>query len=524
MTAETRESDVVAIQLPGIRDYDQHHDTARQHRFLPRYEMYESTGDIIISDPVWGSERIGDWPGDKIFAEFFMHPVFRRLADIEQLTLPEWYATMPGTTGFTRWEHAWGSVVFVRQMIRQAEAEGREFTDREKLILQLRTFVSDAGHTAFSHLGDWLRQGYGGAEDSHDQELQDYLERAGVNDILRRHEIEPDEVIFPEVQDWVECPSPDLCVDRVDYGAREILRWVAPYSAEIWRNAFRLDKDNRLVMRNEEIAKYFGLCFGLLATEHWSHPTHRLQLQLFGDIVKGAVLQGSFYVDRAVHPIDGLYTTDKDILSGLRMVGTLNNDLHALLLDIGRAQRRIFAHGREKEIESYLARYEPRPHFGEPEPHQPFPHPLRNNGWPMEYSDVLPQAVEMFPISGQEEAQTLIDPAFFNIFLPALKPRAIDPPFMREGSICRVSEVDAHYAAALEEMRQIQSQPYLARIYMSPRALERLQKRLADVRAEWNQALARERSDLSRDQVVWSLGTVGLLAMARSAVDISTRY
>lgn len=198
----------------GQEDFDQHYVTGRQLRQLPRYEYHEEEKAIYIDDPVWGREKIGEWEGDEVFCDLYTHPVFQRLAGIEQLTLPKQYATMPGSYDFTRWEHVWGSMVFVRKMIRQAEAEGQIFTPEEKRNLQLRTLLSDAGHTAFSHMRDWVRQGFGGAENSHDEELFEFLETHGVNDVLRWRGIAPRDVIFPPRQDWVECDPPKLCVDR----------------------------------------------------------------------------------------------------------------------------------------------------------------------------------------------------------------------------------------------------------------------------------------------------------------------
>lgn len=516
------------VQLPGHHDFDQHYTTGRQVQFLPNYEYSEQQRRLHIEDPVWGSETIGDWEGDELFGELFLHPTFQRLAAIEQLTLPRVYATMPGSTELTRWEHAWGSVVFVRKMIRQAEAEGRTFDPRQKMVLQLRTLVSDAAHTAFSHLGDWLRQGFGGTEDSHDEDLTDYLENTGVNDVLRnsRFGIQPEEVIFPPVEDWVECSSPALCVDRVDYGVREIMRWVDPGVNEVWRNAFRIDEQDRLVMKDEATARYFGLCFGMLATEHWSHPVHRLQLQLFGDIVKGAILDVPPVVrGYPMHVIDRLYTVDNDVIANIRATGTLNNDLHALLLDIARAQRRVFAWGREKSVD-HFAQYHRPPGLSYKPELLTYPHPLVEDTHFLAYTGVAPQNIELLPV---QHAEALDDfgklPHTLDLFLPAFKPRAIDPPFTdAEGRVRRVGEVDDSYGEYLDTIRRIQSQPYVARIYMAPPAKARLQGKLLEVQAEWDDAMRQERTPDSRENLVKILQSIGFMAIGSSPNTINLVY
>src|SRR5690606_26322791 len=142
-------------------------------------------------DAVWGKCVIGREPGDEVFLELVGHPLVARLMNIEQLSLNDVHATMPNTTGFTRWESQWGSVAFVRKM-----TESLGMDPRERLILQLRTFLSDVGHTAFSHMGDWLFQGFGGPENQHDEELADLLEISGINDLLLKHGIQTDEVVF----------------------------------------------------------------------------------------------------------------------------------------------------------------------------------------------------------------------------------------------------------------------------------------------------------------------------------------
>ena len=187
---------------------------------LPVYELDDNG--MQIHDVVWGDCKIGDrQPYDSLLMELARSPLFRRLQAVEQLTLPPHFATLPNTTYFSRWQHIWGSLAFVRKM---TEGDDR-FDDRQRTILELRTLFSDVGQTAFSHLGDWIFQGVQGGENLHDQDLRELLEVFGVDNLLEKYGLTLDETVFPEIDDWVECPSPDLCVDRVDYGLREILRW-----------------------------------------------------------------------------------------------------------------------------------------------------------------------------------------------------------------------------------------------------------------------------------------------------------
>jgi hypothetical protein len=184
-----------------------------EYHQMPNFNME----DAVFNDVnAWGfgnpgSLHVRELP-NKVFTEIFYSDVARRLLAIEQLTTPPQYSTIPNTGAFARAEHVWGSVLFTQQMCIKHKID-----DETAAKYMARTLTSDLAHTTGSHLGDWIFQGIGGAEDQHDQELMEYLEATGVATMLRRNNIEPAEVVFPEVNDWVVASQPDLCVDRVDY-------------------------------------------------------------------------------------------------------------------------------------------------------------------------------------------------------------------------------------------------------------------------------------------------------------------
>ena len=509
-----------------IPDYDQHYNMADSVMLVPSYECDTEAGTITIQDPAWGEAIIGDWKGDEIFVELYQHPVFQRLAGIEQLTLPKQYATMPDSFEFTRWEHAWGSVVFVRKMIREAEERGRIFDDREKLILQLRTIVSDAAHTAFSHMGDWLRQGFGGAEDSHDEDLMEYLEKTGVSDILRRHEIAPEEVVFPDTSDWVECDSPDLCVDRVDYIVREAIRWLKPNPQDVWREAFMINDQNQLVMKSEELAAYFGMASGLLATEHWVHPVHRLQLQLFADMVRGAVVHDDEELIDTLHPIDKLYTIDSMLVANMRQIGDLNYVLSSLMLTIGRDQRRIYDWNRREDVGRFLRAYQVDTQNFPVDKPEAFPHPLDESPEYAEYTGSEPQFVELVPVDSKADVADFGQQTHtYDVYLPPLKARGVDPPYVHcKGGVARLSEENSNYASMLEQQRAIQGQAYVARVHLAPKAIDRLKSKIDVVREKWSKAMSAERIPEDPERFREKLHTIGMIAVSGSANIIRTKH
>ncbi|MBI3624377.1 hypothetical protein HY218_01960 [Candidatus Saccharibacteria bacterium] len=243
---------------------------------------------IRIHDAVWGEAKIGDESGDEVFFALLDHPVIRRLQGIEQLTLPKPMTTIAGTSEFSRWEHAWGSVILTRKL-----AAPLNLAPREQRVKEIRTFLSDSSHWAFSHLGDWIFQGSGGAEDEHDQEQRAFLIKTGVAELLNEFGYSLDEIlVLSEHEDWVEAKTPDLCVDRVDYGAREMLRWLTrspELLGAINEFPFFVDGQGRLVITSEKAAVLFTKAFLLLSTEHWQEPSHRLQERLLEEMVKHAI-------------------------------------------------------------------------------------------------------------------------------------------------------------------------------------------------------------------------------------------
>ena len=174
-------------------------------------------------------------------------------------------------------------------------------------------------------------QGIQGGEDLHDQDLQELLETFGIDTLLEEYGLTLEETVFPEISDWVECPSPDLCVDRVDYGLREILRWsgkavniyLHEYSLQDPQSLFRINDQHMLEVTNEDFARRFAAGYSILPTENWGQPVHRLQLELLQTAVKRALL-GSYFSDGVnlrypVHPRDRIYGIDSDFRFALSM-------------------------------------------------------------------------------------------------------------------------------------------------------------------------------------------------------------
>lgn len=270
-------------------------------RFLPDVDFAFADDRFNWTDPVWGEVDLERWGVDggneyvPLFAELLVHPAITRLIAIEQLTLPDRYSTMPNAERFSRWEHVTGSGEFTSQLIDKWNRNNPEkaIGSREKTIYILRTMLSDVAHTFGSHLGDWIQGDE--SEEAHDWSLKSYLEMTGLAGILTRYGISIDEVCLTEIaiQDFIEKKSPYLCVDRIDYGVREIHR-TNPYfwdpSRRFTIDDFELTMDSegvlQVIMPQPSRALLFAKSYELLPQEDWSESLQRLQTYLYTRLVK----------------------------------------------------------------------------------------------------------------------------------------------------------------------------------------------------------------------------------------------
>ena len=462
-----------------------------------RYELGDRH--MRINDAVWGEEYIGEEPYDPLLIELARTPLFRRLQSIEQLTLGAEHATMPNSMYFSRWEHIWGSLVFVRKM---TEGDDR-FNDRQKMVLQLRTLLSDVGHTAFSHLGDWMFQEERYREDLHDQDLKDVLKVSGVGYILKKYGFSLEETVFPDIEDWVECPAPDLCVDRLDYGFREILRWGAPtipinmYLKELHdpRAAFEITQDGQLAFKDKKLARYYAAGFSLLPTEHWSHPVHRLQLKLFESAVRASVIDK---VDcNNMHPREAMYGIDNDFYAHFRTWPMLH--LQEVMKDIARTQRRIFVSGRRADL-NFVFEGIRNDDWQFPS----FPDPLKAYTWRSEYFG-KPYPPNIRIDRRQPKSSRAIEWGRYGLTvnLAPLKARTVDPPIMNsDGTLQRLSQLEPSYVPYLKGQREMMSRSYRASILMRSDVARQIGEENERAEALWPTLLRRQRSVATLGQII----------------------
>jgi|SRR3989344_2218329 len=489
------------IRLPGLtwESGNMFNDTT----FMPNCNME----DAVFNDTVWdnGADknlRLHQEP--PVLTEIFYSNPMRRLQAVEQLTLPPEYTTIPNTAAFSRFEHIWGSVLFVKQL---AKKEG--VIEDQVLSYQLRTLLSDMAHTTGSHIGDWLFQGVGEGEDQHDIELGEYLAVTGVTDILRKHHVEPETVILPEVSDWVEAPAPDLCVDRVDYGLREMNRWNdAVRHMALGVNDFTLTPENKLAMTDQRIARIFAEGYLLLSQEHWSEPTHRFLEEML--MLKTKLFYAQYgapdtWVFTApeepagliplheMHPRDLMYVTDPTQAMSLARHNLGGNTLDAIMRNIAQYRRQYVWPGRRERIYSYMHQ------FTDPDSYSAILKsgsyiPLESEDFSTYLGEYPPYLPVGFTVLDTAETDSPSDPAYIDFPQPPFKTRQIDPLVQTGGGFERLSELDPSFAERLVEHEARIKQANIARLVIPDKQTNELIRGIVDnVESHWQERLTSSR-------------------------------
>lgn len=269
---------------------------------------------VTVDDRLYGRFDFNNSvPGDSAIIEILYSEALNRLYFVNQLVLPHEFTTRPETSDFSRYEHSIGVMLLTRMLGGDSKQ-------------QLRALVHDMAQTAFSHLGDWRKQGMGGADDYHDLVQADYLRRWGIDEILERHGISFEEVTDKSIVDFVERPGPDLCVDRVDYALREFARWTCPGEVPYLISQLEV-RDDMIVVKSHEAARVFGDYYLDLIWKHWAEPLHATKEKLFLLMIERAHEVG-------ILKEEDMYGVDPILMTRLQMANDpAINELEWLLSD-----------------------------------------------------------------------------------------------------------------------------------------------------------------------------------------------
>ena len=443
-------------------------------RYRPQYELGEDF--MFIRDPIWGEEHIGEKPYDQLLVDLAHTDALRRLQTIEQLTLPERYSTIPDTAYFSRWEHVWGSLIFVRRM-----AEVMELDSKDSMYLQLKVLLADLKHTAFSHAGDWMFEGEGGPEKQH-EERTDYAEIVGLSKLLERYGFDPRRVFDDESQDITDTPQPLLDGDRVDYTLREGNRWVdqaEEYKEHLNADSFTV-KDGAIVAKNQMAARMMAVTHAMLVSENWQHPIHRINLNLLIESLKRVFVAGNGKTNDwgSYSPRDLMTTADHTLLQKFREHDEFSHILDSIMASVARSEKVLhWRHRRE------MARFVVEKAAGKnPELVQ----------WIQDYYDILPSSCEI----AQEGSDKPLRPGkrMVVVPLPALRPRFIDPPFIdKDGEVRQLNQADPDFWQFVQNLLAPSQTNWQAGLVQNEVTTANISQCLRMSQEQWQAVLARPR-------------------------------
>lgn len=266
-------------------------------------------------------------------------------------------------------------------------------------------------------------------------------------------------------------------------------------------------------MRDAEQAKQFGLIYGLLASEHWGQPIHRLQEHLFADLVKAAFVHDPPLLrGMELHPRDRLYTVDGDALVNTRYPGMLNDDLHTILSDIGNFQRRIFTRSRLPELQQYLYDQSLPGHMSVfPRPLQP----ISDRGFSSGFSPPQVELISGLPMGNPKNSEYALE-----FRLPAFKTRTVDPLVFRGAESVRLSSLNPYYDQSLKAQKEVQLTDYTARVYAAPEFIARVVRNLVEIRGAWAEGMAQPYEVQHRKALKHVLRSVGAFAIATTPLKL----
>lgn len=491
------------LRLPGVTWETGNMYDESIYGLLPSCDMDSA----VFDDKLWcdgPDSRLDLKKEHPVLREIFYSDACRRLQAIEQLTLTPEQSTVPNTASYSRFEGLLGGVLFIRRM-----ADKHGLSEEECTRLQVQCLLSDFGHTVGSHKGDHMFQGIGGPEDLHDEQLWDYLEVTGINDILRKHALDPKDVIFPDEHNLAEAPRPDLCVDRIDYVVREANR-----SNDVFRDMhfsvddFTLTPDGIAAITSLQRARLFAEADTLVSELNWGEPVHRVIESLLLARSKLYYVEGGapdvwIFDERGegplllndIHPRDLMYVTDPlESVGFARLSSKAGLVLDRLMHSIAQYQRRyIWPLKRGRQIR-YMEQFADQERYDQ----------IVESGEfvPMEQiAPTLDGAPPLLRIMDIKEAAATKTDEFVDLVMDTpFKLRQSDPLVQTDDGFARLSELDPSYKRRLAEHHRAVTKKYTARLFV-PDETERelVRSTLETIDRRWEEHLRTTRR-LTQDE------------------------
>ncbi len=239
-----------------------------------------------IKDSVYGEGEINE----QILIDLINSKPVQRLKGISQYGLPDEYYHK---NNYSRYDHSIGVFLLIRKL-------GADLNE------QIAGLLHDVSHTAFSHVVDWVL-GDSTKEDYQDNTHLKFIGNSEIPKILKRHNINFEEISNSENFSLLEQPAPSLCADRIDYALRELKKEGKDTDLFVLSLA---NHNGQIVFKLRESAEEFACEYLRLQNEHWASNEARARYYLLATILKKAL-------EKNIISLEDLYKTDMEIINKL---------------------------------------------------------------------------------------------------------------------------------------------------------------------------------------------------------------
>ena len=249
---------------------------------------------MLIHDSVYGTQEITD----PCVLEIINTPSMQRLKGVNQygvwnLFNPDYFTS--------RFDHCLGVYFLLRKL----------GASREE---QLAGLIHDIGHTAFSHVIDYVFDDQAGQtvhEKFHHKIVQDSL----IPAILHRHGFAVERIMNEHLFGILERDLPNLCADRVDYFLRDSLCIGVCTKEEINTILECLIVHNtEIVFTDAMVAEFMARKFMEMAPVFWNTPLQSGSYQLMAEIIKEGLR-------KRIITADDFFLMDNQLLEKLKQSG-----------------------------------------------------------------------------------------------------------------------------------------------------------------------------------------------------------
>jgi len=258
---------------------------------------------LTIQDRVYGSHTFTS----PVLVELINSTPLQRLKGISQLGPPDkWYFKK----GFFRFEHSIGVTILLAKL-------------GAPLKVQVAGLLHDTGHTAFSHVSDWLF-GDPEKEDLNDQLYFQTISTGEIGAILRKHKILPTSI--KNIKDFplLKQNIPHLCADTIDYCLREMVIDKDVENAQKILTGLT-NFDGKIAFTSESLARDYANEFLRLDKETWANwksvTIYSIMKKIFLIALKNNIINKKDFSVDDNHILNKLYSSQiPEIMENIKIL------------------------------------------------------------------------------------------------------------------------------------------------------------------------------------------------------------